>query len=232
MGKTTRLVPEDMAEAVNEIVREEQSVTGQLKQSGAASGGTTNAELRHATNHTRFYAFKLEAIQFAREATITGVYAATAGAALGGAIVGDPQYMCLCARKSRPQAGCEECRRRHGGFGRAQWARRRAWHAYPVQRIQSGFANAVKGKRRLRCSLGTPGSWWNRSRIYQGRHHRRESDRAAGPDWMHDHIGNLHRRRDRGRTWPGWCCRGISRGGSCSLRWFTNLAWRCSRKHV
>ena len=85
-GKTTRLVPEDMAEAVNEIVREEQSVTGQLKQSGAASGGSTNAELRHATNHTRFYAFKLEAIQFAREATITGVYAATAGAALGGAM--------------------------------------------------------------------------------------------------------------------------------------------------
>ena len=85
-GNTTRLVPEDMAEAVNEIVRKEQSVTGQLKQSGAASGGTTNAELRHATNHTRFYAFKLDAIQFAREATITGVYAATAGAVLGGAM--------------------------------------------------------------------------------------------------------------------------------------------------
>ena len=85
-GNTTRLVPEDMAEAVNEIVREEQSVTGQLKQSGAASGGTTNAELRHATNHTRFYAFKLDAIQFAREATITGGYAAAAGAALGGAM--------------------------------------------------------------------------------------------------------------------------------------------------
>ena len=85
-GKTSKLVPEDMAEAVIGIVGEEQAVTGQLKESGAASGGTTNAELRHATNHTRFYAFKLEAIQIAREATITGVYATAAGAVLGGAM--------------------------------------------------------------------------------------------------------------------------------------------------
>ena len=85
-GKTSKLVPEDMAEAVIGIVGEEQAVTGQLKGSSAASGGTTNAELRHATNHTRFYAFKLEAIQIAREATITGVYATAAGTVLGGAM--------------------------------------------------------------------------------------------------------------------------------------------------
>ena len=83
---TTRLVPDNMADTVNKIVPEEKSVTGQLEQSGAASGGTTTSELRYATKFTRAYAFKLEAIQMAREATVTGVYATAAGAVLGGAV--------------------------------------------------------------------------------------------------------------------------------------------------
>lgn len=84
--KTTRLVPDDMADAVNEIVAEEYSVTGRLEQSGATSGGTTNAELRQATEHPRLYAFREEVLQIAREASITGVYAASTGAVLGGAV--------------------------------------------------------------------------------------------------------------------------------------------------
>ena len=84
--KTTRLVPDDMADTVNKIVPEEKSVTGQLEQSGAASGGTTTSELRYATKYPRLYAFKLEAIQIAHEATVTGVCATAAGAVLGAAV--------------------------------------------------------------------------------------------------------------------------------------------------
>ena len=84
--ETTRLVLDNKADRVNEIVSEGISVTGKLEQSGATSGGTTTAELARATEHTLSYALRQEAIQLAREATTTGVWAATAGAVLGGAV--------------------------------------------------------------------------------------------------------------------------------------------------
>lgn len=103
--KTTRLVPDDMADAVNEIVAEEHSVTGRLEQSGATSGGTTTAELRQATEHPRLYAFRQELLQIAREASMTGIYAASTGAVLGGAVSAIRNtYSCAQGKIDRTQA--------------------------------------------------------------------------------------------------------------------------------
>ena len=163
--RTTRLVPVDMADIVNEIVPDEKWVTGQLEQSGAESGGITTAELRHATKYPRFYAFKLEAIQMAREATITGVYAATAGAALGGAL---------------------SAIRNAYAYAQGKIDRTQATKNLGVEMMES-FANIPGETSPPKQSLN---GWVRRDA---------QQYRASTPD------------RDRGRSWPGGCCRGVGR---------------------
>ena len=83
---TTRLVPSDKAERVNEILPETKRVTGELQQSGASSGGTTSDELRRATKYPRPFTRAQETAQVAREAVTTAAYATVAGSVLGGAM--------------------------------------------------------------------------------------------------------------------------------------------------
>ena len=83
---TTRLVPRDMAETVNQKLPDSVQVVGKLEQSGASSGGTTMDELREATKNPPLYALGRGGMQIAREAATTGGYAAAAGAIFGGGL--------------------------------------------------------------------------------------------------------------------------------------------------
>ena len=83
---TTRLVPRDMEERVNEKLVEAARVCGKLEHSGASSGGTTTGELQAATRNPRLYALGQGGLQIAREAAMTGGYATAAGAIFGGAL--------------------------------------------------------------------------------------------------------------------------------------------------
>ena len=82
---TKKLVPKDQAGDVTAKTGDE-NVTGNLEHSEASSGGTTNDELKFATDHPKLYVLGGEILQVAREAGVAGLYAAGAGAVMGAAI--------------------------------------------------------------------------------------------------------------------------------------------------